>query len=51
MDIDNELLDYNDSDTDVLAVMKVKFRVTDPVTSLNSQLQPISDSSSSDWRW
>lgn len=48
MDIDNELLDYNDSDTDVLAVMKVKFRVTDPVTSLNSQLQPISDSSSSD---
>lgn len=46
--VDNELLAYDNCDTDVVAVLKVKFRVTDPVTELNSQLQPISDSSSSD---
>lgn len=48
VDVDNELLAYNDSDTDVVAIFKVKFRVTDPITLLNSQLEPISDSSSSE---
>lgn len=46
--VDNELLFYTDKTIDVLASFKVKFRVTDPVTDINSQLQPVSDSSSSD---
>lgn len=34
-EVSNELLIYNDSDTDVVAQFKVKFRVTDPVTDID----------------
>ena len=37
-DVSNELLAYDDVNSDVIATFKVKFRVTDPVTSINSNL-------------
>lgn len=33
-EVDNELLDYNDVNSDVIALFKVKFRITNPVTDI-----------------
>lgn len=36
--VNNELLAYDDANSDVIATFKVKFRVTDPVTNINENL-------------
>ena len=47
LSVDNELYFFDDANIDAIASFKVKFRVTDPVTEIDSRLYPIPDSSSS----
>lgn len=48
LSVDNELYFFDDANIDAIASFKVKFRVTDPVTEIDSRLYPIPDSSSSE---
>ena len=40
--VDNELLAYDDVNTDVIARFKVKFRVSDPITAIDENINVVS---------